>query len=51
MTWSWPGWRRCCLAGVAAILLERVAYRPLRKRNAPRLVFLITAIGASFTIQ
>jgi len=28
-----------------------VAYRPLRKRNAPRLVFLITAIGASFTIQ
>ena len=29
-----------------AILLERVAYRPLR--NAPRLVPLITAIGASF---
>ncbi len=34
-----------------AWVLERVAYRPLRKRNAPRLVFLITAIGASFTIQ
>ena len=29
-----------------AILLERIAYRPLR--NAPRLVPLITAIGASF---
>src|SRR5512141_3334116 len=29
-----------------AILVERVAYRPLR--NAPRLVPLITAIGASF---
>jgi branched-chain amino acid transport system permease protein len=31
-----------------AFLLERVAYRPLRRRNAPRLAFLITAIGASF---
>ena len=29
-----------------AVLLERIAYRPLRK--APRLVPLITAIGASF---
>jgi branched-chain amino acid transport system permease protein len=38
-------------AGGTAWVLERVAYRPLRKRNAPRLVFLITAIGASFTIQ
>lgn len=38
-------------AAVTAWVLERVAYRPLRKRNAPRLVFLITAIGASFTIQ
>jgi branched-chain amino acid transport system permease protein len=32
-----------------AILLERVAYRPLRR--APRLVPLITAIGASFFLQ
>ena len=32
-----------------AILLERVAYRPLR--GAPRLVPLITAIGASFFLQ
>jgi branched-chain amino acid transport system permease protein len=38
-------------SAVAAFLLERVAYRPLRKRNAPRLAFLITAIGASFAIQ
>ena len=37
------------LCGAAvAFLLERVAYRPLRVRNAPRLAFLITAIGASF---
>ena len=32
-----------------AMLLERIAYRPLR--NAPRLVPLITAIGASLFIQ
>ena len=38
-------------SAAAAFLLERVAYRPLRKRNAPRLAFLITAIGASFAIQ
>jgi len=36
-------------AAIVAILLERVAYRPLR--NAPRLVPLITAIGASFFLQ
>jgi branched-chain amino acid transport system permease protein len=34
---------------VVAVLLERIAYRPLR--NAPRLVPLITAIGASLFIQ
>ncbi|GGC93255.1 branched-chain amino acid ABC transporter permease [Tersicoccus solisilvae] len=38
-------------SAVTAFLLERIAYRPLRKRNAPRLVFLITAIGMSFVIQ
>jgi len=31
-----------------AWLLERVAYRPLRHRGAPKLAFLISAIGASF---
>ncbi len=34
---------------VVAVLLERIAYRPLR--NAPRLVPLITAIGASIALQ
>jgi branched-chain amino acid transport system permease protein len=38
-------------ASLTALIVERIAYRPLRKRNAPRLAFLITAIGASFTIQ
>ena len=32
-------------------MIERVAYRPLRKRNAPPLAFLITAIGASIAIS
>lgn len=38
-------------SAAVAYVLERVAYRPLRRRNAPRLVFLITAIGASYVIQ
>ena len=38
------------IGGVSAVALERIAYRPLRKRNAPRLVFLISAIGASFAM-
>lgn len=42
-----------CMAasGALAVLLERFAYRPLRRRGAPRLSFLISAIGASFFIQ
>lgn len=37
--------------GSAAVGLEMVAYRPLRKRNARPLTFLITAIGMSFVLQ
>lgn len=36
-------------AGGTAVLIERVAYRPLR--GAPRLVPLISAIGVSFALQ
>lgn len=39
------------VSGGSAVALERLAYRPLRKRGAPALVFLITAIGASFVLQ
>jgi branched-chain amino acid transport system permease protein len=39
------------VAGGAAVGLEVVAYRPLRKRNAPRLAALISAIGASLFLQ
>lgn len=38
-------------SGLTAVTLERFAYRPLRDRGAPRLAFLISAIGASFAIQ
>jgi branched-chain amino acid transport system permease protein len=38
-------------SGVAAVAIERVAYRPLRRRGAPRLAALITAIGVSLFLQ
>jgi branched-chain amino acid transport system permease protein len=39
------------VSGVSAVALERVAYRPLRRRSAPRLAALISAIGASLAIS
>ena len=33
--------------GLAAFTLERAAYAPLRRRSAPKLAYLISAIGAS----
>ncbi|HZA09844.1 branched-chain amino acid ABC transporter permease [Mycobacterium sp.] len=39
------------VSGSAAVALEAVAYRPLRRRNAKSLAFLITAIGMSFVLQ
>ena len=38
-------------SGLAAVAVERVAYRPLRRRGAPRLAALITAIGVSLFLQ
>jgi branched-chain amino acid transport system permease protein len=38
------------VSALGAALLERAAYRPLRKRGAARLSFLISAIGASFFV-
>lgn len=37
------------VTGTAGLLLERIAYRPLR--GAPRLSVLITAVGASFALE
>jgi branched-chain amino acid transport system permease protein len=39
-----------CGAAIAW-LLEKVAYKTLRKRGAPKLAFLISAIGASFFLS
>ena len=39
------------VGAVVAWCLERVAYRPLRRRGAPKLAFLISAIGASFFLS
>jgi branched-chain amino acid transport system permease protein len=38
-------------SGGAAVVLEFVAYRPLRKKGASRLAALISAIGASIFLQ
>ncbi|GAA1960981.1 branched-chain amino acid ABC transporter permease [Nocardioides panacihumi] len=37
-------------SAATALTVERVAYRPLRKKNAPSLIFLITAIGCSLVL-
>lgn len=39
------------VSGGAAVLLEQVAYRPLRKRGGTKLAALISAIGASLFLQ
>ncbi|GAB2447432.1 branched-chain amino acid ABC transporter permease [Nocardioides hungaricus] len=38
------------MSALIALLLERVAYRPLIKKGAPKLICLISAIGASFAL-
>lgn len=54
---SMPGWlllliatlAGCVVATILNVLIEKVAYRPLR--NAPRLAPLITALGMSILLQ
>jgi len=38
-------------SGTLAVVVERVAYRPLRRRGAPRLAYLISAIGMSLFLS
>lgn len=38
-------------AGLLAVTLEKIVYRPLRKRNAPFLYFIISAMGASIFLE
>jgi branched-chain amino acid transport system permease protein len=39
------------VGALVATGIERFAYRPLRRRNAPKLTYLISAIGASFFLS
>ncbi|HUZ42543.1 MAG TPA: branched-chain amino acid ABC transporter permease [Acidimicrobiales bacterium] len=39
------------VGAIVATGIERFAYRPLRRRNAPKLTYLISAIGASFFLS
>jgi len=39
------------LAGVVGVLIDRLIYRPLRKRKAPNLVFLIASFGIFIFLQ
>lgn len=38
-------------AGILAVIIERVAYKPLRSRNAPFLYFIISAMGVSIFLE
>jgi len=38
-------------SGATALVVQRIAYQPLRERNAPVLAFLISAIGMSLVIS
>jgi branched-chain amino acid transport system permease protein len=40
-----------CVSALVATGVEQVAYRPLRRRHAPKLAYLISAIGASYFLQ
>ena len=37
-------------SAATALAVERIAYRPLRKKNAPALIYLITGIGCSLVL-
>ncbi len=40
----------CLLAGFAAVLIERLAFRPLRRRGADRLLSLVSSLGVAIVI-
>jgi len=39
------------LAGIIGIIIDRLVYKPLRKRKAPNLVFLIASFGVFIFVQ
>lgn len=40
----------CVLAGLAAVAIERLAFRPLRDRGADRLLSLVSSLGAAIIV-
>lgn len=38
------------LTGLVGVLIERVAFRPLRRRNADRLLYLVSSLGVALVI-
>lgn len=54
LNFSMPFWAAALIAIVLTILLsvgvEKIAYRPLRQRKAPRLFMMISAMGVNLTI-
>lgn len=54
-TWNlpWPVAALVAMIGAAllGVLIERLAYRPLRQKGAPRITALITAIGVSLCLE
>ena len=48
----WVAFILCGLgSGLLAIIIERLVYSPLRKRHAPSLYFIISAMGASIFLE
>ncbi|MFT8871153.1 MAG: branched-chain amino acid ABC transporter permease [Sporolactobacillus sp.] len=39
------------ITGSMGVVIEQVAYRPLRRRHAPKLIALITSLGISFILE
>ena len=47
-----PAFLLCGLgSGLLAVIIERLVYSPLRKRHAPSLYFIISAMGASIFLE
>lgn len=53
-TWGWPMWTALPVgmlgAGIISIIVDRVAFLPLRRRDAPRTAQLISSIGAAIIL-
>jgi branched-chain amino acid transport system permease protein len=51
LTWAIPVLAGILGAGILGILIDRLVYKPLRKKKAPNLVFLLASFGIFIFIQ